>query len=499
AILGLALTGARYAFVNEALLLDDTALASHAPRWGRWANTVTLTLSAMIAVGTVSVMSISFGSEMLSTPNREYVWYQVRMNQAGELFESSRTIRDRLWREPVYKVRPLGSDEAFEEVDNNWPDAAGTTFTELDESRGNALRSFHYLTGVQSDRVPTKRAELYEHNGMLLVYAVNRGLHAVVTPDGVFKSIDQATGAFKNLVFAGPSSLPVGPYQYQTTGSPLFADDNGLYQLDEQTLSVRKLLDGPVDAVSLLLKRSKLPTTLWTRSGNRVSEHKLTVLDEGKSLPVAVQQDPNFSFAMGFTQVSIASTREFNLAMDDRPGTLTILRTSDNRIAAVKTIIAGPKSKSVEYQFLNEAGPNDSPKFASLTVGNNQNADELQLGWAMPPGLLLGIMTYLSWIDAVEAPQIIVFSVVVSIVTHSIVAALIAFLLSRRFQLSPTLCWRWVLGAILLGLGTALAMISRYRRPITAAGEQCDQPPSSGIEIFDSRDAMQPAKETVTA
>ncbi len=497
-LLAVTLLAAKHAFADEARLLSQGA-----DRWRSRASGIELTLSAVVLFGLMVAVVMGIESVALPRPNRDYTIYNVTMNQDGEFFETSRTTHNYGWDDAIEKMRPVGTDKDFVEVDRRWMEANQAVMAESnDTSRRHPLRLFTQLGSMESSRVPLGDSTLVNHAGRILVYGGDRGLHAVVTPEGTFDSLEQATGRFERPGFAGPwHSSAGGTYRYTTETNPLIGDDQAVYQLNSDDLSVTRLLDQRVDAMGLLFSEPGQPASLWTRLDDRLTEHHLVVLDEEKELPK--WRDGMIGNRRGFSlpRIKIVGSRDFILEPTEGPATVSVLRTSDGQLALTQATRDGGAKFKVGYKFLTGDASDAKSRSVTLPLPHTQNSDEKYIAWMIPPGLML---TVLAGMVAYTSSMPPVGWMFFAIPMHSFMAAAMAFWLGRRFELPAPRRWAWAIGSAVLGLGGALAMLAIYRKPIRESCSHCHQlsrvdrdkcqncgqiweaPPSEGIEILDS-------------
>lgn len=474
-LLVLTLFAARHAFVAESLLAETPMTTAGWPRPSQWPGIIGITLSATILFGTVATIAVTSTVEAFSDSSGDYTTYNLRMSKDGEFYEQSRTVENQQWDAPTIKVRPVDSDSEFQTVDNNWPAADAATFVDVSSFGSHPLRPYRLLANVTTDRVPFRQVTLVQHADKLLVYG--KSLIAVVTPEGVFDSFDDATGAFKDQLFYVPLLWNTQPYYSQFDGNQLFVDGNAaVYQFNRDDLSVTKLLESQVDEITLLLSSSaNRPPTLWTRSGNQVSEHQLETRNPKNDVPVAPAPDLKGHHTVELPRIEVTATETYELvskAARAQGSLLVVASTADGRLAAIRSIYGSSDTFRVEYQFLEVDSQNDSPQTAAMPMPLSRGPVDWFVAFTLPP-LLTGTIVFARANTTPGSSNAV--PRIALVMAHSMIALLVTVWLSRRFDLSKKRCFSWLAGAILTGFGAPLGMLAIYRRPRREICRKCGE------------------------
>ena len=479
------LLASRHAFVHQAQLPPRSSLS-----WRSIAAMVGLVFSGVVLNGTVVV----FLDSNIPKTSEDYITYGISMNDLGEWQQIAYRRPGGNFQDQETLTRDIDGEGEFKKVSKDWaPVQSSQLMNFSDWTDLKITEQFHFLGGAVSKRFASSSSgliSLVSHRGRVLAYDQDNHLVSIITPDGNFKSIRDATGAFD-----GKAGLPqLQQSQFVGAGSsanPFLIDKTGVYQLDGDKLVVNKLVDDKLSKGMLLLPTKKHPASLWVEADGALTRYDLSPAVSGQVIPQFSTAEITLENLMPVVEVLKSESYPIQPLSDDE--TLEVLQTIDGGYATVRSNFKTNKST---YAMLAASGGVEKIGEVKLPATQSANSEAF-IGWTLPPALMWCLMVISIFVGGFET------SIIISVFVHMLLAAVAVWWLGGRLNLSSRERMIWTIVGGMFGFGALLGLRSIYRKLVKEPCSNCkkasrvdldscehcgqawDPPAQEGVEIFE--------------
>lgn len=497
------IAAARHAFTIQTCLPSPGSEESHS-----WPNSIGLTAASVLACCT----AVIFVQGLLMTREQPTPFTENRLavstdGSLWELEESWPSIYHRQQQPPTRTGRQIIPDDAAStpraSLDDTWQELP---ITPLAAQYTNDLLSTAVGYSSLSSTASTSYGgpvSIYERNGRLYLYQEPQGWCATVTPQGFFRPSETPSGAFSscvNLWYFQHSRHVLA----SLGGHRILADSDGIYQLDVDEWTIRKLSDDSADALAIALPRDQVPDAwLWTVSDTRIHRYDLQPLGEETSLPSVDSELIKATHNYPLPQVSLTPAGSWPSAVTGDPETHTFSVTSLSPDSAA--IIASTPAGQRTFQTVSDDGT--SSGLTPLPDRQLPNGASSPSTWVLPPCMVAGysVVVAVAAPDSAAAPSVTAREWMM-LALHATLGALLAWQLARRRGTSSQAQCCWLIVGMLAGLPAALAVIavcpvvvrescSKCRRQRRVDRDQCEfcfaeweTPEDDGIALIGPRE-----------
>ncbi len=364
------------------------------------------------------------------------------------------------------------STDGFEPLPEDWVPAGRVGFSHRGASHW--YDRFGYLGQITVDDARQGYLSMVAHQGQILVYVQQRGVTHVITPNGVFAPEDNPAGRFRDVKLLSNTTTAKGYVQLER--NPLLITSDGVFQVDFKGRVVNRLIDAEVGSAAI-----KLPETqggaasLWVVTSDRLSHYRVvsSIADE----PLDSAGDPIVTKTQRYPLPLLAAekTQEFAIGAIDVPSHIYVAVGNESKIVVMNSV--GQFRYHVEVldtvSGLAESG------FVRIKPGSQANAVAPEL-YFIPPGAF-GLGSAVAYLlsdaeDWQENTKPIPRIFILALLMHAVIAAAIAFWLSRRRGAARKTQILWtVLGAI-FGVAALPAIIAIHAKLIYEPCPRCDNP-----------------------
>ena len=287
------------------------------------------------------------------------------------------------------------------------------------------------------------------------MYSEDR-LEGIITPDGIFRDATKATGRFNDRIV------------WEIFGTTVFRDSSGVYQVDFDEFSIRQIAEGEFDRINYVTPSSvSSPTTAWATVGDQLIRFGLQPIDSSKDAPKAKSVIPGLQNQnVPLIKFVKQATYEFEPAKIWE--TVHVIHAPDDTWVLVKHTSSEP----VRYRNLDKSKRGE---FAEATLPVHElDPDNSYWGALCAPPCLVGAQLALTFSNSLEIRSGVDLYLVVA-TAHMIVAAVLCWILATVLRLKSRSRLVWTIVGGLLGIGTLLALIAIYPKPILEACPKCDK------------------------
>lgn len=453
------LMAARHAFCNRQMLPPANGKNAHSgfPIFG-------LAFASVVVATTVGTFVIGLFDQS------EYVYSnrQLLMNDEGDFQQVM--MKQGYDNDYVYSVRPAdGSTDEFAPVDDQWKLAEYSILFSGNFENYSWFKQFKNLRGFATGSSQRGPATFFSHQGRLLAYERER-LSAIVTPQNVSRDGTMPVDHFQNLTSF--NTLRSRHDSHAGLGAnPLLMDATGLYQLDSSTFALTPLLSAPVDKICMLFADDQSPATLWTVSGDTLTQYLISSIDQDIELSEKALINNHL---VSMPLITLGESKSFKIdslsSLDSREYySISVFRANDGRYGYVTY---DNWTTQHFYGMLKEDGT--ATKIGPAVIPRVQNPSQDKYALAVPP--ILAIAENIGELSSGLPEGITTFRKTGFAIVHSLLAAIGTMLLSRRRDLSARVSWAWTIGALLLGWGVCLAVVACHRRLVKEACPHCKTP-----------------------
>jgi len=453
----LILAAAKHAFCHRQMLPPASGENSSSR-----ASISALTFSSVVVATVVVMFIVDLVNPAVYINNRR----ELLMNRAGE-FQQVHIERPQWFNELVktrYSVRPAAESKSeFVPVDEHWELPEYSVVTLAERKTHSWFDQFASFGFFGSDTTMGGRVHLFSNRGRLLAYDRNK-LTAVTTPQGVSRKGELPSGQFEDVALPRyvKSGENVNGY---LLANPLMVDATGLLQLDTDTFEANRLITNRADRLCMLLGDGRSPATLWTASGETLTQNVVSAIDEKIQL-TAEAVIRNGSIDMPMIKVEDSKTYKINV-LDDR-SSLSVFRSDAGRYGYVRYNF---NTKEHFYGMLAEDGSVEQigPVFVPSIKRPNRDAIAL----AIPPAFGYFATVYTLFLGQVG--EISLWGGLAFAAMQSALAAIGTFWLCSFYDLSRRGRLVWIVVAFIAGWGVCLAVAACYRRLVKEVCSHCRQ------------------------
>ncbi|MGB7347753.1 MAG: hypothetical protein WBD20_26250 [Pirellulaceae bacterium] len=497
-VFGIALVGAtaillasRHAFAAQSHL-PPVASRKHRNNSG----VAILTISAVVLYGAVSAFLMESKPRQL----QDSIRYELSVNQRGQMEELRETRSRNSWHNARYATRSIGSKEDFQSVSDDWQLASSVSLgSQIDLISQH--RQFNYIGSYSSKSSAFGQVELVESNRRILVYAGGR-LKGIITPDGAFKDTRKVTGHFADATVFN-NLMTTSSVYLQPKSNAMILDANGIYQLDLDDFAIREIAKGKFDRMGLQFESDSMPAAVWTLAGTELTRYLMSATDQEDELPRADDETINRTYQYPLPQVEFTKSNVYEIEPAQEQEQIAVAQ-SDSASFLIRQY-----GNTVRYRHLEKS---EQGELATIKLPSAAYSapNENWLAWCFPPGLMGGAITlFMIFRESahVPAPPALMITF---LILHALVAAALTWLLSGTFGLSRRQRLQWTIAGAALGIGTLIALIAIYPKPIRESCPRCekrrrvdlqdcqhcgnpwDPPVDEGIEIIQQPCSIEP-------
>ena len=484
------LLASRHAFVHQAQLPPRSSVS-----WRSIAAMVGLVFSGIVLYGAVVVF---LDNSIPKTP-QDYITYGISMNDQGEWQQIASRRPGGNFQEEETLARDINGEGEFKKVSKDWNQVQSAHLMNIQSwNHDRVNQQFRLLGSAVSKRFAPSSSgyvSLVGHRERVLAYDQENRLVSIITPDGNFKNMHDATGAFD-----GRAGLP--PLQQldfvRGSANPFLFDKTGVYQLDGEKLVANKLIDGKVSNAVFLLPTKDHPASLWTVVDGTLTRYDLTPLIPGQEMQQFSFLPNNFRLQNVIPVVQVVKSQAYPVEPLSDVETLDVLQTIDGGFATVRNNL---ETDQATYAMLTSSGGVEEIGEVKLSTMQTGHSEDF-LAWMLPPALMCCFFA-----GGFET------SMMIFVFVHALIAAVAAWWLGGRLDLSPRERMIWTIIAAVLGFGAVIGLRSIYRKLVKERCSECnkatrvdlescqhcghawDPPPQEGVEIFE----REPSSELVAA
>ncbi|QDT06316.1 hypothetical protein K227x_47250 [Rubripirellula lacrimiformis] len=372
----------------------------------------------------------------------------------------------------------------FSHLSDGWKSARRTSIGE--HGKRGWFAPFHHWGSVSTviDEVPYYY-QMVSYEGALLLYD-HRGLESVITPDGILATSDQPESRFDDLMVINSVSVSVNA-NIQLQGQTLLYDDRGVYQLDLESRTLRKIIDSQGGTFVLSLPAGGPLTgstaaeeneaSLWNLHDNQLTHYRLKTL-EGDDLP-APQLVANVSSQYHLPAI-VATRGQVYPCSSEGPRWLSmgVFEWADGQVSTIQSL----SSSLHRVTRYGDAGKPESEHLVPIAISSSSSHVGKEIH-CLPPVVLASIAAtikisqaqpHVAGFDSTTAG--FPYAIILSISLQSIIAVAFVIWMSARLGLSTRHRIVWVVLASLFGLGTMLAIVAIHQRPVWETCSDCQSP-----------------------
>lgn len=459
------LFASKHAFTSESFSPPSASKRRH-----HWSATVGLALSSVAAVGVL----IGMFFESMPRDRLDTVFYSIVLD-SDDGWCQLKAIQPAFDRNELQIAkRALSGEGKFKAVAKDWQQVAATTLSDFPGRRNRFLPwDFQQWGSFRSEKLRGRQATVVAYLGRLLVYDGSERLRYVATPDGVFGSYSEATGSFAELSF--PLRMESAQsHIYSSNAGPIFCSQSGVYQLEAQSVSIRRLVDEQVDAAGLRLSDGVNPASFWTLNDKTLTTYQVQAVNENEQLPVYFDQKLPYTLTFEIPTIKLSPAESFEIAPLKAGETISIIESTDGAFSLTRRT---RPSRTVELCSLTNADDGDlSTTQVQLPADVRGVQDESWIALAAPPGLLAvaASISYLMGQLFTGAEDI--WWIVATGFLNAFVSMIAVSWLTRQRDLEKRSRIAWTIASGFLGLGAILAIIAIYPKPVRDECAQCGKP-----------------------
>lgn len=461
------IAGARHAFVRQSF--SPAASSDQSRSWPDIIATICVTATL------IGFLWVTAYGMFRSRPHYMDMGYQTALDSQGRLWQLRfPLVGGRVDPNAKLQGRRVQSQASADyntlDDDLKWMSLAETGISQGADPQW--FRPFTYVMNLS--QTPFGSLAIYLHEGVLYGYNTN-GLATKITPQGIFSANEPAQGRFSNLKTVTRMSAQVRAWvSYSLFDNYLLLDDSGVYQLNFDTQSLDKLVEGPIDQAAFAPPVETQGALLWTVSDQQVRAYHLQPVESDQTLPLYSDRVVQRSSGYPLPRVSAELFHSWELTSrgDDPPSQpgWGLLSTNNQAILA-----ATHQTYALESQFtLYDA---ESNVLDSGSTPRTRDADlSIAEAWGVPPGVVAGFLM-VAGLTTVN-PALTFAAITAQLVylgLHSLLAlAVTAAILVIRSP-GTRARWGWIAAAAILGLCVPMAMLLLHRRIVREPCQQCDR------------------------
>ena len=507
----------KHAFTHQTFLPAASSKESRS-----WANMISLTLSSALLLA-VANEYLAVIYSIRPQPARQKTTFRTAVSTDGRLWElqetrigysATRTRRGRL----LDSGQPAQTD--FIALDGTWTECQQADLPIWMSIRQFGLFGRFRFVGytVSTDHGGT--VALFERHGRLHVYSSSSGkpgLVATVTPLGVYKPDQSPQGRFRNVWSISYDLRDRNRQRRHLSGHRLLVDAGGIYQIDFDAGSIRKLTDKSVRYVAVVLPSGdQANAQLWAWDNNTVYRFSMTSTSSEQPLPPFDSTAANTSGDYRLDGVKLIPNGQWSLAWIDNPksaklkvsvtdgGNVVFVAepTIPNLLVADDPTTANAVGRSVQYPTcrFGEADGTLSSTSVMLPAAGTDEIDVLYTLCPVPPIIVAGTALYYEASNAafdnvvIPALRAVLMlgrhkSLLRLVVFHAILAAVGSILLARYRGCSGRASAGWAMVGVFFGVTTWLTIIAVYPRRVTEKCMSCQRPRRIDLECCEHCDA----------
>ena len=476
----LAAWGARHAFCHTQFspsANDDNA--------NHWIETLAIAIVCVFVVsvgGTIAGEKLARTGMMGSAAQRGWL-PKVAVSDNGEIWE----LREQWDGTSAYSVeytgRKLenaeGENSQFAALPDDFEESLAVAFTGYELMSRPWKPQFEYEGMLDG-------AYAYQHVGNVYVYnhqlLGKHQLIAVATPQGFFSPDEVPQGRFDNLrsvSFASGTRVLFdnGTRNLSISGASLRFDATGVYQISGQTRTVTKLVDEPVEQVSVMLPTKNREAALWTLNGTKVKKYSLNPKSNDDSFAQLPIESSSKNFAARTYEIPI-STATLEQDWDIEPfspnrkyETLSIYDAADTVVMTRQNALTG-NDGTVDYKILDAEGTLDKSGSFELDSFAVTSLPSVSPDMFAPiPPIMLGYLA----LPNTGSPGTVLL---VGLAVQGLLAAALTFWLASWLGLPARSRVAWAVSSGLLGFGITLALWCIRVRSVKEPCPKCESPRS---------------------